>query len=133
MHPEIKLQCFWKVCIWRFRCRWLVHEINTCMRFLDWNKNFKKLKYLQAKLCSLWQFHLVLPILFALHLESGFWIAPNWPLIEKMTIVTQFANKVPSIFFYIVVFLLPSLVTGPSFMSVSLMVLEFWLFSFINY
>ena len=35
-------------------------------------------------------------------------------------------------FFYVAVFLLSSLVTGPSFMLISLLVLEFWQFIFIR-
>ena len=57
--------------------------------------------------------------------ESGFWIALNWPLIEKMTMTSQFADTTSSsIFFDVVLFLLSSLVTGPSFMSISSLVLE---------
>ena len=57
--------------------------------------------------------------------ESGFWIAPDWPQIEKMTMRSQFVDMTSSSNnLDIVLFLLSSLVTGPSFMSVSLLVLE---------
>ena len=39
-------------------------------RFLTWNKMFKKLNQLQAKLRSLWQAHFVVTILFVLALAS---------------------------------------------------------------
>ena len=59
---------------------------------------------------------------------SGFWIAPNWSYIRKIRTTLQFANMT----FIVIVFLLPSLVTGPSFMSISWLVLELWQFSFIR-
>ena len=52
--------------------------------------------------------------------ESGFWIAPN--------ILTWCHRQ----FFDVALFLLSSLVTGPSFMSISSLVLELWQFSFIR-
>ena len=51
-----------------------------------------------------------------MHPESSFWISPNCPEIEKITMTSQFAGMTPSSnFFEVVLFLLPSLVTGPSF------------------
>ena len=45
-------------------------------------------------------------------------IAPNWPEIGKMTMTSQFTDMMPSSnFFDVVLFLLSSLVTVPSFMS----------------
>ena len=65
--------------------------------------------------------------------ESSFWTAPNWPKIRKVTMMSQFSEMTStSIFFEVVVFLLSSLVTGPSFMSISWLVLELWQFSFIR-
>ena len=52
--------------------------------------------------------------------ESGLWIAPN--------ILTWCHRQ----FFDVALFLLSSLVTGPSFMSISSLVLELWQFSFIR-
>ena len=71
-------------------------------------------------------------------LESDLQTAPNWPKIRKMTIqkmtmTSQFSNKTsPSNFFDAVLFLLSSLVTDPSFMSISSLVLELWQISFIR-
>ena len=49
--------------------------------------------------------------------ESDFWIAPNWIKIRKMTMVSQLRDKISlSNFFEVVLFLLSSLVIGPSFM-----------------
>ena len=68
-----------------------------------------------------------------MHPESGFRIAPNRPEIGKRAITSQFVDKVSSSkFFDIVLFLLSSLVTGPSFMSISSLFLELWQFSFIR-
>ena len=65
--------------------------------------------------------------------ESGLPIAPNWPKIRKMTMTSQFSDMTStSNFFDVVLFLLSSLVTGLSFMSISLLVLELWQFSFIR-
>ena len=51
-----------------------------------------------------------------MHPESSFRISPNYPEIEKITMMSQFAGMTPSSnFFEVVLFLLPSLVTGPSF------------------
>ena len=68
-----------------------------------------------------------------MHPESCFQIAPNWQKIWKMTMTSQFANMASSShFFDVVLFFLSSLVTGPSFISISSLVLEFWQFSFIR-
>ena len=65
--------------------------------------------------------------------ESGLRIAPNWPKIRKMTMTSQFSDMTStSNFFDVVLFLLSSLVTGPSFMSISSLVLELWQFPFIR-
>ena len=65
--------------------------------------------------------------------ESSLWTAPKWLKIRKMTMTSQFFDMAPSSnFFDIVVFLLSSLVTGSSFMSISSLVLELWQFSFIR-
>ena len=61
--------------------------------------------------------------------ESGFRIAPDFPEIGKMTMNSQFVHmKSSSIFFDDTVFLLSSLGTGSSFMSISLEVLEIFNF-----
>ena len=68
-----------------------------------------------------------------MHPESGFRIAPNWPYIRKMTMTSQFAGMTAcSNFFEFDLCLLSSLVTGPSFMSISPLVLEVWQFLFIR-
>ena len=68
-----------------------------------------------------------------MHPESGFQIAPNWPKIGKMTMMSQFSDMTSSSnIFEVDLFLLWSLVTGPSFMSASSLVLELWQFSFIR-
>ena len=59
-----------------------------------------------------------------LHLESSFQIALNWPYIRKMTMTSQFSNMTSSSNFFDF--------TGPSFMSISWLVLELWQFSFIR-
>ena len=65
--------------------------------------------------------------------ESGLRTAPNWPEIRKMTMTSQFSDMTStSNFFDVVLFLLSSLVTGPSFMPISSLVLELWQFSFIR-
>ena len=65
--------------------------------------------------------------------ESDLRTAPNWPKIQKMTMTSQFSDMTSSLnFFEVVLFLLSSLVTGPSFMSISSLVLELWQFSFIR-
>ena len=64
-------------------------------------------------------------------LEYGLWTAPNWSKIWKMTMKSKFPDMTStSNFFDIVLFLLSSLVTGPSFVSTSSLVLELWQFSF---
>ena len=65
--------------------------------------------------------------------ESGLQIAPNWPKIRKMPMTSQFSDMTStSHFFDVVLFLLSSLVTSPSFMSILSLVLELWQFSFIR-
>ena len=50
-----------------------------------------------------------------------------------MTMTSQIPDMTSlSVFFEVVLFLLSSLVTGPSFMSISSLVLELWQFSFIR-
>ena len=57
--------------------------------------------------------------------ESGFQMAPNLPYIGKMTTMSQFADMTSSgNSFDVVLFLVSSLITGPTFMSVSSLVLE---------
>ena len=65
--------------------------------------------------------------------ESRLWTAPNLPKIRKMTMTSQFLDITSSSkFFDVVLFLLSILVTGPSFMSISSLVLELWQFPFIR-
>ena len=65
--------------------------------------------------------------------ESGLQTPPNWSNIWKMTMASQFTVITSaSNFFDVVLFLLSGLVTGPSFMSISSLVLELWQFSFIR-
>ena len=65
--------------------------------------------------------------------ESGFQIAPNWPQIGKTAMTSQFSGMTSSsIFFNVVLFLLSSLVSGPSFMPMSWLVQESWQFLFIR-
>ena len=65
--------------------------------------------------------------------ESGLQTPPNWSNIWKMTMTSQFTVITSaSNFFDVVLFLLSGLVTGPSFMSISSLVLELWQFSFIR-
>ena len=65
--------------------------------------------------------------------EPGLRITPSWPQIEKMAMTSQFSNRTSlSNFFDGVLFLLSSLVTGPSSMSISSLVLELWQFLFIR-
>ena len=57
----------------------------------------------------------------------------EWPEIRKMTMTSQFPESMStSNFFDVVLFLLSSLVTGRSFMSISSLVLELRKFSFIR-
>ena len=66
----------------------------------------------------------------SLCLESGLRTAPNW---QKVAMTSQFSDMTStSNFFDVVLFLLSSLVTGPSFMSISSLVLKSWQFSFIR-
>ena len=70
-------------------------------------------------------------VLQTLRAEFGLWI--NWPKVGKMTMTLQFSDMTSSSnFFDVVLFLLSSLVTGSSFMSISSLVLELWQFSFIR-
>ena len=65
--------------------------------------------------------------------ESGLQTAPDWSKIRKMTMTPQFSDMTSkSNLFDGLLFLLPSLVTGPSFMSISSLVLELWQFSFVS-
>ena len=65
--------------------------------------------------------------------ESSLRTAPNWPKIRKMTMTSQFSDMTStSNFFDVVLFLLSSLVTGPSFISISSLFLELWQFSFMT-
>ena len=57
--------------------------------------------------------------------ESGFRIALNWPQIRKLTMASQFSDMALLLKFFEVVLLpLSSLLSGPSFMSISSLVLE---------
>ena len=57
--------------------------------------------------------------------ESGFQIAPNWPQIGKIAMTSQFFDMPSSPnFLEVVLFLLSSLVSGPSFMLISSLVQE---------
>ena len=65
--------------------------------------------------------------------ESGFRIAANSLKTRKMIITSQFADMtLSSMFFNVSMLLLSSLVTGSSFMSISLPVLELGQFLFIR-
>ena len=65
--------------------------------------------------------------------EFDFWTAQKWPLIREMIMTSQFVDmKQSSIFFDVVVFPLPSLIAGSSFISTSLLVLDLWQFSFVR-
>ena len=57
-------------------------------------------------------------VLQTMGLESAFRIAPNWPKTKKMRMTSQFFN------FEVVAFFLSRSVSGPGFMSISLLVLE---------
>ena len=72
-------------------------------------------------------------ILHSVHPESNFWIAPVCSYIDKMTVISQFMNILssPSFLTLSCLFFL-SLVTGPSFIPISLPVLELSQFSFIK-
>ena len=68
-----------------------------------------------------------------LYPESGRRTAPNWSKFRKMTMHSQFSDMTSSsVFFDVILFLLSSLVTGPSFMSISSLVLELWQFYFVR-
>ena len=65
--------------------------------------------------------------------ESGLRTAPNRPKIQKITMTSHFSDMtLSSNVLEVVLFLLSSLVTGPSFMSISSLVLELWQFYFIR-
>ena len=71
-------------------------------------------------------------IVHTIFLESCFWIALNWPSIGKMTMRSQFADMIlSSTFCDVVLFPLSSLVTGPTFMSMSSLVLQLSQLTFI--
>ena len=68
-----------------------------------------------------------------MHRESVFRIAPNWPKIRKMTMTSKFVDMTSSSnFFDVILLLLSSLVTGPSFLWISSLVLELSQFTFIR-
>ena len=57
--------------------------------------------------------------------ESCFQIVPNWSQIEKIVMTSQFLDMtLSSNLFDVALFLLSSLVTGPSFMLISSLVQE---------
>ena len=66
--------------------------------------------------------------------KSGLRIVPNWPKIRKMAMTSQFSDMtLLLIFLTFFLFFLSSLVTGPSFMSISPLLLELWqFFSFVR-
>ena len=47
-HPKVKLQRLQKVEIWTFGS--LVHQINSCKRFFNWNKIFKNNRVTRGKM-----------------------------------------------------------------------------------
>ena len=67
-HREMKLQRLQKVQIWAFGL--LVQKSTLYKRFLNWNKIFKKIKQLLAKIRFLRQVHFVVTILFVLTFAS---------------------------------------------------------------
>ena len=65
--------------------------------------------------------------------KSSLRTAPNWPKIQKITMASQFLDMTSSSeFFNVVLFLLSILVTGPSLMSISSLVLELWQLYFVR-
>ena len=63
--------------------------------------------------------------------ESGLQTAPNLQKIRRMTMTSQFSDMTStSNILNVVLFLLSSLVTGQSIISISSLVLELWQFSF---
>ena len=60
-----------------------------------------------------------------MHLEFSFWIAPNWPIswINNNAVKISWHDIIVN-FFDLFVFLLSSLVSGPSVMSITSLVLE---------
>ena len=84
--------------------------------------------FCEIKNYCLWKCKLILQ---TMRLEFGFRIAPTWPWMGKMTShVTDITSS--SDLFSLLLFLLSSLVTAPSFISISSLVLELWQFSFIK-
>ena len=63
--------------------------------------------------------------------ESGEQIAPNWLQMGKMAIICWHGIIVN--FFDVALFFLSNLVISPRFMSILLMVMQLWQFSFIGY
>ena len=68
-----------------------------------------------------------------MHVESGFRNAPNWSQLEEW----QWRHNFPKwrhrqLFLRLFCFSCQVLFTGPSFMSISSLVLELWQFSFIR-
>ena len=61
-------------------------------------------------------------------LESSFWIAPNWPNCSKNDNDVIICRHDIIVKFFVYLFLLSSVVAGPSFMSVSSLVLGLWQF-----
>ena len=57
--------------------------------------------------------------------ESDFRIAPNWPQMEEMVVMSQFSNMMSPSSFHAILLFLSVLVTVQSFMSASSLVLEF--------
>ena len=71
--------------------------------------------------------------MLTLYPEFGLRTAPNWLKIWKMTMASKFSDMTSSSnFFDVALFLLSSLVTGQSFMSISSLVLKLWQFYFIK-
>ena len=63
--------------------------------------------------------------------ESGLQTAPNLQKIRRMTMTSQFSDMTStSNILNVALFLLSSLVTGQSIISISSLVLELWQFSF---
>ena len=64
--------------------------------------------------------------------ESTFKIAPNWLCIGRLTVTHNSPTwRHPQLFLTCAVFLMSGLVTGPSFIAISLLGMELWQFSFI--
>ena len=65
-------------------------------------------------------------------LKSGFCIAPNCPLSIDNGITICWHGDIVNFFLTLLLFLFLSLLTGPSFMSISSLILELWQFSCIS-